>query len=82
MNEKLTLNDGTEIAGHLLESSGVLFLYMYEITFEEAFELLNNPENVKKIKAERYGATQTVRGYKELYTLSKENGLISAGIRK
>lgn len=82
MNEKLTLNDGTEIAGYLIETAGVLLLYMNEITFEEAFELLNNSENVKKIKAERYGTTQTIRGYKELYTLSKEPGFISAGLRK
>lgn len=82
MEEKLIMNDGTEIAGHLLEAAGVLFLYMYGITFEEAFELLDNPENVKKIKAERYGEFKTVRGYKELYTISKEDGFISAGIRK
>ena len=82
MNEKLTLNNGTEIEGHLIEASGVLFLYMQGITYEKAFELLDVPENVKKIKAERYGAVQTVKGYKELYTLTKENGFISAGIRK
>lgn len=82
MNEKLTLNDGTEIEGYLLEASGVLFLYMRGITYEKAFELLNIPENVKKIKAERYGTVQTVKGYKELYTLSKEPGFISAGLRK
>lgn len=82
MDEKLILNDGTEIAGHLIETSGVLLLYMYDITFEKAFELLNDPEKVKKIKAERYGSITTIRGYKELYTITKEIGLISAGLRK
>lgn len=83
MNEKLTLNDGTEITGHLIETETRLFLYMYGITLAEAFNLLNDPEKTKKIVAVRYGETATVKGYKKLMSISVErDDMISASLKK
>lgn len=84
MNEKLTLNDGTELTGHLLETDSRLFLYIYGgLSIGEVFPLVNDPERTKKITAERYGQTQTVRGYKNLMSISVEsNGMISAALKK
>lgn len=82
MNEKLTLNDGTEIAGHLLEVNERLFLYLQEISLEDAFNLLIDPENTMIIYAERYGQKTTVTGYVALYAISRENGQICATLRK
>lgn len=83
MDEKLTLNDGTEMTGHLLESGSRLFVYVYELTLAEAFEVLNDPERTKKIVAEQYGVKATVRGYKHLVAISEESGgMISASLRK
>ena len=45
MDEKLTLNDGTELTGHMVETDSRLFLYLYGITLTEAFELLNDPRD-------------------------------------
>lgn len=83
MDEKLTLNDGTELVGHLLETDGRLFVYVYELTLAEAFEVLDNPEKTKKIVAEQYMSKVTVRGYKHLVAISEEpGGMISASLRK
>ena len=83
MEEKLTLNDGTELTGHLVENDSRLFVYVYDLTLAEVFELLNDPEKTKKIKAVRYGAEQTVRGYKHLCSVSEENNqMISAMLKK
>lgn len=83
MEEKLTLNDGTELQGHVIETDIRLFVYVWGKTLTEAFELLNDPEKTKKIVAERYGETQTVRGYKRLMSISDEgSGMISASLKK
>lgn len=80
--EKLILNNGDELQGHLIESDGRLFLYMQGITLEEAFGLLIEPENTKVITEERYGNKKTVRGYTRLYSISDENGMICAALKK
>ena len=84
MIEQLILNDGTEVAGHLIEADSRLFVYLNDITLAEAFELFNDPEKTKKIKAVRYGVEQTVKGYKHLSAVSEENNgqMISAMLRK
>lgn len=83
MDEKLILNDGTEIAGHLLETETRLFVYVYELTLAEAFEVLNEPEKTAKIEAEQYGQQKTVRGYNHLVSISEEaGGMVSASLRK
>jgi len=82
MDETLTLNDGTELVGHLLETENRLFVYVWEKTLAEAFELLNDPERTKKIVAERYGETKTVKGYKHLVSISEESGGMIAGSLK
>lgn len=82
MDEKLILNNGTELTGHLIESDR-LFLYLYDITLAEAFRLLDKPANTRVITWERYGNTGTVEGYKHLKSISEETGgMISASLVK
>ena len=85
MNQKLTLNDGTVLENsYAFQDGSNLWVYVYAaISFGELFALLNDPEKVKKITAERDGAESVFRGYKELFCIRKENGgFISAGLRK
>ena len=82
MNEVLILNDGTELAGHLLESGEKLYLYVTGVTLREAFELLDDPEKTKAIRAERYGAQSEYKGYKHLFCIREEADQVSAGLRK
>ena len=82
MDQKLTFNDGTEITGHMHEANGRLFLYLEEISLQEAFTLLIEPENTREIRAERFGQEITVRGYNDLLSISKENGMICASMGK
>lgn len=83
MDEKLTLANGTEIQGHLLDTGNVLFLYLYGISLAEAFGELIEPENTAEIAWERYGQTGSAEGFTHLYAISEEaNGMISAGLKK
>lgn len=81
--EKLILNDGTEISGHLITVGDAVVLYMRDFGFQAAFNALVDPNNVKSIKWERNGEKGTVKGFKHLYTLTEENDtLTTAGLRK
>lgn len=83
MEENLILNNGTELAGHLLETETRLFVYVYGTTLGALFPLLNDPEVTEKIEWNRYGTTGTVSGYRKLKSISDEgNGLISASLVK
>lgn len=84
MDEKLTLNDGTEIVGHIIQSGSRLILYMYEIGLQDAFDLLIDPERTKVIRWTRYGEKGTLRGYKQLMSISVERGgaMICASLAK
>ena len=83
MDEKLILNDGTEIKGHYIETELRLFVYVWELTLTEAFELLNDPEKTKKITMIRNGVTQVVKGYKKLMSISEESGgMIASSLKK
>ena len=83
MVEELTFNNNQVVEGHAIETDSRLFLYMFNTTMTEAFNLLNDPENTKKIKAERYGDKVTYTGYKHLCSISEEsNGMISSSLKK
>jgi hypothetical protein len=83
MQEKLILNDGTELEGHVLESGGTLYFYiLQEMTLREAFDLMDDPEKTEAITAEAYGNTKEYDGYNLLYCISLENGLISGGLKR
>lgn len=83
MEEKLVLNDGTELAGHVLETNGVLFVYLYDKTLAEGYPLLSVPEKTRVIVATRYGQEKTYTGYNHLYCIKEEyGGMLSAGLQK
>lgn len=85
MDRAIKLNDGTVLdESEVLKSGERLFLYLYgQITFEQAFALLNDPDKTKKIVADKFGTKTTYSGYKELYVITKEDGgYITAGLRK
>lgn len=82
MNEMLTLNDGTQLGGHCIEADGTLWLYLEKALLAELFPLLNDPEKTKVIRASRYGAETTIRGYKHLFCIREETNQVNAGLRK
>ena len=82
MDEKLILNDGTELTGHLVDADGTLFLYIFDSDLKSAFLLLCEPENVKTIKWQKDGTKGTVKGYKTLFLIADVNGMIDARLKK
>ena len=83
MDRKLILNDGTELEGYLINDETKLFLYIFNVSLAEGFELLNDPDKTKVIKSEQYGVKATYRGFKHLSAISEEiDGMISAVVKK
>ena len=83
MPEKLTLNDGTELNGSVIDS-GELFLYVNESDIQTVFNLLIDPEKTAVIIYTQNNADQeTYRGYTKLIAVRDEGrGLITAVLRK
>lgn len=85
MNRKLTLNDGTILEDSYAQAVGNrMWVYIYaNITFADAFALLNDPAKLLSVISEQFGVETTYEGYTELFTITKEDGgFISAGVRK
>ena len=81
--ETLTFANGQVVNGHCLETNGRLFLYMYEITFADAINLLLDPANYETVQDFQYGKEKTITGYTHFYCIGEEeNGMVSAGIKK
>ena len=74
MEEKLTLNDGTELAGHAIEAGGRLYVYLDDSTLAAAFTALNDPDRTRRITANRYGEETDYIGYTHLKAVSEESG--------
>ena len=83
MDETVTLNNGAQFNGHVLESGGVLFVYLNGGTLADYFSVFNTPNNVEKITEKKYDETTVYTGYELMYYISEERGnRISIGLRK
>ena len=84
MNEKLTLNDGTELENASAILSGDLFLYIHDSDLQTVFDLLIDPENTEQIIYTRNNGTEvTYEGYTKLKAVTDEGtGLITAVLRR
>ena len=84
MDEWMTLNDGTQMAGHAVEFNGQLFLYVRgEMGLADVFQALIDPESTKNITGERMGIKTVYKGYRKLTAVKDEGcGLITAVLSK
>ena len=81
--DTIKLNNGTVIEGNLHESGGILYVYMYGLTFKQGFDLLIVPENVSSIEWSRFGETGVVTGYTTLFSSTiDDSGMISSAIKR
>ena len=74
MQEKLILNNGTELSGHALADGLFLYLYLNQSTLTEAFPLLNDPEKTAKITENQNGQITEYTGFSHLRSISEESG--------
>ena len=83
MEQTLTLNDGTVLAGHAFEVDGVLYVYIDSGTLKSVFPLLSERSKTAVITAEDYGSERTYEGYTKLFALREEtDGTVNACLRK
>ena len=86
MDQQLILSDGTVFNNSYVIKSGFnLFVYVYDenITYQDMFIILNNPENTASITY-RNGEVETVySGFTYLFDAKREDeGFMTAALRK
>lgn len=74
--ETLTLNDGTVLNGHILESGNgfVIFVYLDGMSLAQGYTLFSDSENTSRIVAMSYGNEHIYEGFTELTAINSEYG--------
>ena len=74
--ETLILNDGTVVAGHILENGDglTIFVYLDGLSLAEGFSLFSAQGRTKHITAYNHGATHEYDGFTHLSSISDEYG--------
>ena len=74
MQEKLTLNDGTELSGHAIVDGLFLYVYLNNITLTASFPIMNDSGKTAKIAENQNGQITEYTGYTHLKSISEESG--------
>ena len=82
--ETLTLNDGTIVDGHILESADgtLIFVYLDGMKILDGVVLFSDPAKTAVITAMNHGNEHVYQGYTELKSASDEYGNCNLVMRK
>lgn len=74
--QTILLNDGTEVAGHILDGDdgSMIFVYLDNMSVVEGVMLFADSEKSRHIVALSYGHEHIYDGYTELYSASHAYG--------
>ena len=74
--ETVTLNDGTVLAGHILENGDnrIIFVYLDGLSLVEGVTYFSDPERTSVIHTMNHGTEKVYIGYTDLYSASREYG--------
>ena len=78
--ETITLNDGTVVTGHCIETNGTLYVYLDGKTVVEGILLISG--NAERIDEENHGVHHVYIGYTEIYAASHEYGNCNIVLKK
>ena len=83
MQEKLILNDGTEITGYCLKDGTQLTLYMPGKTIAEMCPYLSDQTKTVKIIHKNDGKEYTYNNFTHLFSMMEyPDGMLTAGLKK
>ena len=82
--ETLTLNDGTEVTGHILTDGIGLRIYVYltGMSLATGYALMSDPEKTCRIEAMDHGTETVYEGFTEIIAVSSEFGNCNLVMRK
>lgn len=82
--ETLTLNDGTVVDGHILESSDgqEIYVYLDGMTVAAGVSLFADPGKSARVVAMNHGVEHVYEGYTELWNASHEYGNCNLVMRR
>ena len=82
--EILTLNDGTEVNGHILDGGDgqTIFVYLDGMSIVQGVTLFSDSDKTCKIVAISYGTEHVYNDYTELWSASHEFGNCNLVMRK
>ena len=83
MPEKLTLNDGTELAGHCILMDDQLLVYLTGgLSLMEGVTLFSDRIRTSRIVELNHGNEHVYEGFTDLYSASREYGNCNLVMRK
>ena len=82
--ETLTLNDGTELNGHILPNGDGLYIYVYlqNMNLMQGFMLFSDPEKTARIVELNHGEENVYEGFTELFSINAEFGNCNIRMKK
>ena len=72
--ETITLNDGTIVNGHCIETDTALFVYLDNMPLVNGVVLFSDPEKTDTLIAVNHGVQAVYENYTVLYAASSEYG--------
>lgn len=85
MPQKIILNDGTELAGHIMENGDgrIIFVYLTGgVSMMTGITLFSDPAKTRTIRMISFGHEHTYQGYTQVESVSKEYGNCNLVMRK
>ena len=82
--ETLTLNEGTNVNGHILEGGDgqTIFIYLDGMSVVEGVMLFSDAEKTGRIIEHNHGEERIYEGYTELWSASHEFGNCNLVMKK
>ena len=84
MAETITLNDGTELQGHILENGDdrIIFVYLDRLSLMDGFALMSDRNKTIRMVAMNHGNEHVYEGYTEIDSISSAFGNCNLTMRK
>ncbi len=84
MAETITLNDGTEINGSVIENGDgrIIFVYLYKMKLTDGFALFSDPNKTIRMIAMNHGNEHIYEGFTEISAINSEFGNCNLTMKK
>ena len=82
--ETITLNDGTELQGHILENGDdrIIFVYLDGMSLMDGYALMSDRNKTIRMTALNHGNEQVYDGFTEIDAISSAVGNCNLTMRK
>lgn len=82
--ETITLNDGTELKGHIYDNGDgkLIFVYLDKLSLMDGFALFSEPNKTIRMVEMNHGNEHIFEGYTEITSINSEFGNCNLTMKK